>query len=83
VAPDIQETIGHGMSDYPGLANLAAQKHHVSVYVMPEVLDRHRSHFPVVDCGRSRLRFTKPEQLDRDALRALLEDVRDTRRETS
>lgn len=80
VAPDIQETIGHGMLDYPGLANLAAQKHHVSLYVMPEVLDRHRARFPGVDCGRSCLRFTRPEQLDQDALRTLLEDVRDTRR---
>ncbi len=81
IAPDVEEGIGHGMLDYPGLANLAAQKHHVSLYVSPAVLDRHRVSFPGVSCGRSCLRFTKPEQVDRDALRALLVDVRDTRRE--
>lgn len=81
IAPDVEEGIGHGMLDFPGLANLAAQKHHVSLYVIPAVLDRHRAAFPGVSCGRSCLRFTTLEQLDRDALRALLEDVRDTRRE--
>lgn len=83
VAPDVEEGVGHGMLDYPGLANLAAQKHHVSLYVSPAVLDRHRGAFPGTSCGRSCLRFTKPEQVDRDALKALLEDVRDTRRGAS
>jgi hypothetical protein len=82
VVPDVEEGIGHGMLDYPGLANLAAQKHHVSLYLMPDVLERHRSAFPGTSCGRSCLRFTKSEQLDRDALRALLADVWETRRAT-
>lgn len=46
IAPDVEEGIGHGMLDFPGLANLAAQKHHVSLYVIPAVLDRHRAAFP-------------------------------------
>lgn len=40
VAPDVEEGIAHGMLDYPGLANLAAQKRHVSLYVPPAALTR-------------------------------------------
>ncbi len=38
VAPDTEEIIEHGMLGYPGLANLAAQKHYVALYVTPAVL---------------------------------------------
>jgi uncharacterized protein YdhG (YjbR/CyaY superfamily) len=79
-APDIAEGIEHGMLDYPGLANLAAQKHYVSLYVKPEVLDRHRGQFEGVDAGRSCLRFRRLDQLDARCLRALLKDVLKTRK---
>ncbi len=71
--PEAEEDIGHGMLDYPGLCNLGAQKHHVALYVAPDVLDRHRDSFP--DCGRSCLRFTRLEQVDGRALRKLLREV--------
>jgi uncharacterized protein YdhG (YjbR/CyaY superfamily) len=75
VAPDSDEVIQHGMLGYPGLANLAAQKHHVALYVKPSVLERHRKAFPGVSCGKSCLRFRRPEQVDLDSLRGLLMDV--------
>ena len=75
-APDLEEGIRYGMLDYPGLANLAVQKGYVALYVAPPVLDRHREAFTGVSAGKSCLRFTKPEQLDRVALRRLLRDVR-------
>ena len=80
VAPDIGETVEYGMLGYPGLANLGAQKHHVALYVMPEVLERHRANFPGVDCGKSCLRFRRLEQVRPGPLAALLRDVLETRR---
>ena len=79
VAPKTDEVIQHGMLGYPGLANLGAQKHHVALYVMPEVLARHRNRFLGVDCGKSCLRFRRPEQIDPSGLRELLDDVLRTR----
>jgi hypothetical protein len=75
-APGVEEGTRYGMLDYPGLASLAAQKDYVALYVSPAVLDRHRDHFAGVSMGKSCLRFTKSEQLDRVALRRLLRDVR-------
>jgi uncharacterized protein YdhG (YjbR/CyaY superfamily) len=76
VDPEIEEDIGHGMLDYPGLANLAAQKNYVALYVAPTVLDRFKDDFPGVSRGKSCLRFTRIEQVDRDVLAKLLREVR-------
>ena len=80
VVPEVEEGIGHGMLDYPGLANLAAQKQYVALYVAPTVLERHKGDFPGLSAGKSCLRFRKLEQVDRDALARLLRAVRDYRR---
>ena len=77
--PDIEEGIEHGMLDYPGLANLAAQQDYVSLYVLPSALDRHRDKFAGVDAGTSCLRFRRVSQVDDDLLRDLLLDVRAAR----
>ena len=73
--PRFEEGLRYGMLDYPGLANLAAQKGYVALYVAPEVLAKHKEHFPGVNAGKSCLRFKKLEQADPDALDALLEAV--------
>jgi uncharacterized protein YdhG (YjbR/CyaY superfamily) len=78
--PEIRETLGHGMLDYPGLANLGAQKRHVSLYVAPAVLARWRDRFSGVSAGKSCLRFERIEQVDREALTGLLREVRAFRR---
>ena len=77
--PDIEEGIQHGMLDYPGLANLAAQQDYVSLYVLPAALDRHRDKFAGVNAGKSCLRFRRVSQVDDDLLRDLLLDVRAAR----
>ena len=81
VAPDTEEVIEYGMLGYPGLANLAAQKHYVALYVMPEVLARHRDRLPGADCGKSCARFRRQEQIDPERLKDLLRDVRQARSE--
>jgi uncharacterized protein YdhG (YjbR/CyaY superfamily) len=81
VAPGAREELEHGMLSYPGIASLGAQKHYVSLYVMPKVLARHSARFKGVDAGKSCLRFRRLAQLDDARLRALLADVRDARAE--
>lgn len=76
VHPTGKEGISHGMLDYPGLASLAAQKGHVSLYVAPAALAKHRELFPGVGAGKSCLRFKRLDQADPAALRTLLRAVR-------
>lgn len=73
---DIEEGMAYGMLDYPGLANLAAQKNHVALYVAPEVLAKHKQNFPGADCGKSCLRLNSMQQFDAAALAELLDEVR-------
>lgn len=80
VAPDVEEGIEYGMLDYPGLANLAAQKEYVALYVAPAVLADRKPDFPGVSSGKSCLRFRTPDQVDRAALLRLLKEVRAYRR---
>jgi hypothetical protein len=56
------------MLDYPGYGNIGAQKHYVSLYVVPKVLAKHKMNFPGLSAGKSRLRFTKIEQVNDGAL---------------
>lgn len=73
--PAVEEGIRYGMLDYPGLANLAAQKRYVSLYVKPAVLARHAKAFAGIDRGKSCLRFASLDQVDAESVRALLVDV--------
>jgi uncharacterized protein YdhG (YjbR/CyaY superfamily) len=81
VVPDTKEIIEYGMLGYPGVANLAAQKHYVALYVLPAVLAEHRDRFPGADCGKSCLRFRRPDEINPERLKNLLRDVRRTRSE--
>jgi len=86
VMPKCKEGLQYGMLDYPGLANLAAQKHYVALYVMPKVLAKHRKDlgsFGGVDAGKSCLRFKRLDQVDRSEVEALLQDVLAARRADS
>ena len=73
--PGIEEVNEYGMLGYPGLANLAAQKNYVALYVNPKVLAEHKGNFKGVSCGKSCMRFRKPEQIDTDALAKMLAAV--------
>jgi len=70
--PKVVEGLRYGMLDYPGLANLAAQKRYVSLYVAPEVLSEYAQDFDGVARGKSCLRFTRLEQVDAPTLVRLL-----------
>lgn len=77
VATDVEEGIQYGMLDYPGIANLAAQKDYVSLYMSPAVLARFKPRFPKASCGKSCLRFRNESQVDWAALEELLVALRD------
>lgn len=77
VAPDVEEGIQYGMLDYPGIANLAAQKHYISLYVSSAILARFKPRFPKASCGKSCLRFRNAGQVDWAALEELLAALRD------
>lgn len=77
--PDQEEIIEYGMLGYPDLANLAAQKHYVALYVAPPVLARYKNSFPGTSCGKSCLRFKKMAHLDRDSLASMLHEVKEHR----
>lgn len=73
--PDVAEGIRYGMLDYPGLANRAAQKNYVALYVMPAVLADFKARFLGVRCGKSCLRIARLEQFDEAANLDLLQAV--------
>lgn len=77
--PDVTEGIRYGMLDYPGLANLAAQKNYIALYVAATVLADFKARFPGVSCGKSCLRFARQEQFDEAAIIDLLQSVRRAR----
>lgn len=81
VEPEAEETINYGMLEYAGLANLAAQKNSVNLYVAPKALAEYKKKVPGADCGKSCLRFKSLKQFDRDAVKSLLELVRKIRAE--
>lgn len=68
-----EETIEYGMLSYGDLANLAAQKNYVALYVASEVLDSFRGRLP--DCGKSCIRFRRSAQIDDHLLRELIRAV--------
>ena len=72
---DVDEIIEYGMLGYPGIANLAAQKNYISLYVKPAVLDDFRDRFDGVDCGKSCLRFKRPDHIDKELLAELVQAV--------
>ena len=78
-APGIREQLEYGMLSYPGLCSLAAQKHYVSLYVLPSALAEHASAFTGVGRGKSCLRFRKLSQVDESSVSLLLADVLEAR----
>ena len=79
VEPKTEEIIEYGMLGYPGMANLAAQKNYVSLYVAPAALAMYKERYREADCGKCCLRFKSIKQFDESAIRYLLELVKQMR----
>ena len=75
VAPDAEEYIEYGMLGYGEVANLAAQKNYVSLYVSPKALAEYKKKHATADCGKSCLRFKSVGNFDSVAVKDLLTTV--------
>ena len=76
VVPRAKEGIKYGMLLYSvkdmDLASLAAQKHYVSLYLDPVVVDQFRPDLGDIDLGKSCLRFRRVSQLNASLLQKIL-----------
>ncbi len=61
----------YALKDLP-FASLAIQKHYVSLYLEPQVVDQYRSELDQLDLGRSCLRYRRKHKLDETLLRTIL-----------
>lgn len=78
VCPNANEYIEYGMLAYSDVANLAAQKNYVSLYVAPKALDEWKNKHPGQSCGKSCLRFANAKKLDDlgdESIRELIRSV--------
>lgn len=79
VASQVKEGIEYGMLHYSldeaDLASLAAQKHYVSLYLDPQVVDKYRPQLKKLDIGKSCLRYRRTTQLDLQLLQKIIKNA--------
>jgi uncharacterized protein YdhG (YjbR/CyaY superfamily) len=79
VTSQVKEGIKYGMLHYSlnevDLALLAAQKHYVSLYLDPQVVDQYRPALKKLDIGKSCLRYRRMSQLDSSLLRKIIKNA--------
>jgi uncharacterized protein YdhG (YjbR/CyaY superfamily) len=77
VAPAAEETMHYRMPTYevrPGVRiAFASQKHHLSLYLDPVVVEQHREALQGLSLGQSCVRFRREEDLPWDIVRRMLE----------
>jgi uncharacterized protein YdhG (YjbR/CyaY superfamily) len=76
--PGCVEAMTYGMPTYTcddgsGVA-FASQKQYISIYVDPRVLEAHRAELRGASCGKSCLRYSRPEKVDLDLVATLLRE---------
>lgn len=79
VAPDAVETMRYRMPTYEHeggvVCAFASQKHYMSLYLAPELVERHKQELAGLDIGKSCVRFRKLEKLPLDTVRAILQET--------
>ena len=79
VVLQVKEEIKYGMLHYSlndmELASLAAQKHYVSLYLDPPVVDQYRPQLKKLDTGKSCLRYRRTDQLDLQLLQKIIKNA--------
>ena len=72
-----KEGMDYGMPSYSkdGVTEVGfnSQKHYISLYINPAVLDKHRDQ--VKDCGKSCIRYSNPRQIDFTLIEQMLDEV--------
>jgi len=81
-----QECMEYGMPAYRRDGNVevafASQKQYISLYILKrDVVDRHRSLLGGTSIGKGCIRFVKPERIDFEAVRRMLQGVASSKSE--
>ena len=75
-----EETMTYGMPSYTrnNVAEVSfnSQKNYISLYVRTDVLDRFRSDIKSASIGKCCIRYTKPEKIDFEIVKKLLEGTK-------
>ena len=79
VVPDAIESLKYNMPTYMHrvtmLCSFASQKHYISLYVQPRILDRHREELQHLSLGKSCIRFKDIDQVPLDTVRRILSET--------
>jgi uncharacterized protein YdhG (YjbR/CyaY superfamily) len=79
VAPDVVETMKYRMPTYEHedgvLCSFASQKHYMSVYMDPNLVELHRDAFGGLSVGKSCIRFRKLEDLPLETVQVILRET--------
>ena len=77
--PDAVETLQYRMPTYlyegEVLCAFASQKHYMSLYMDPAVVERHEGELQDLSVGKSCIRFERIEELPLDTIRAMLDET--------
>ena len=77
--PEVQGTMMYGMPTYELAGRMFAfnaQKNYFSLYVVPEIVQRHRAGLKGLDVGKSCIRFSSASKMPVDVLGQILSDYR-------
>jgi uncharacterized protein YdhG (YjbR/CyaY superfamily) len=81
VAPGAVETMRYGMAAYDvggrGLCLFASQKHYVSLYLDPKIVDRYRGELEGLSLGKGCVRFRKLDKLPLETIGQMLQEIAD------
>jgi uncharacterized protein YdhG (YjbR/CyaY superfamily) len=79
VIPDAFENFQYRMPTYwhegESLCAFASQKHHMSLYMDVDLVEKYRSELAGLDVGKSCIRFRKLENLPLDTVRQILSET--------
>jgi uncharacterized protein YdhG (YjbR/CyaY superfamily) len=79
VAPDATETLRYGLPAYDvggeALCQFASQKHYVSLYLDPRIVDRYRGELEGLSLGKGCVRFRKLDRLPLETIERMLRKV--------
>jgi uncharacterized protein YdhG (YjbR/CyaY superfamily) len=82
VAPDLVEKMAYGMPVFEvnGVPrfSVASQKNYVSLYLQPEVVEKHRASLGKLSCGRCCIRFRRLDQLPMDVIERICRESLDS-----
>jgi uncharacterized protein YdhG (YjbR/CyaY superfamily) len=77
--PEAEETMRYRMPTYERdgsvVCSFASQKHYMSLYMDPGLVDAYRDELAGLDVGKSCIRFKTLEQLPLDTVRAILAET--------